>query len=304
MRFSDRAWWPSLATVVVAGAVVLGGDVDDSVDAGAAFEVWGDVVRDVDQFGLALARVSTEEEMRIGRELAAAWNTAAASPWQAYVDGVGRGLTAHVRRPAIAYRFHVLADRQVNAFALPGGRVFVTTGMLEFLESEAELAFVLGHEIAHVDQRHAIERLAARLALERIGLDDLAGLVDLAPALVRAGYRKYQELEADLAGLHLGMAAGYDPDAAVAPFRRLEARAPTPSRPARRNPLGEAAGAVFEGLGGYFDSHPVTPERIRRLEQLIATRRGWVRARPGYRGVENHRQKVPRADREFPGEAD
>ncbi|MFM7205721.1 MAG: M48 family metalloprotease [Planctomycetaceae bacterium] len=303
MGFRDRAWWGVLAVIVAAGVAVLAGDVDDTVDAGAAFEVWGDVVRDVDQFGLTLAGISAADETRLGRELAAPWMPSASSPWQDYVDAVGRRLTAHVRRRGIDYRFHVLAVSDVNAFALPGGDVFVTEGLLEFLRSEAELAFVLGHEIAHVDQRHAIERLAARIALERIMLDDLAGIADLGPAFVRAGYRKYQELEADLAGMHLASAAGYDPDAAVAPLRRLAGREPTPSAGPRSTPLAEAAGAVLTGLGSYLDTHPVTLERVRRLEQLIAGRRWWGRARHGYRGVENHRRKVPRAAQEFPDEA-
>jgi Zn-dependent protease with chaperone function len=238
----------------------------------------------------------------MGRELAAAWGDLTSSPWHDYVDAVGRSLTAHVRRRGIEYHFHVLASSEVNAFALPGGEVFVTVGMLEFLESEAELAFVLGHEVAHVDQRHALEQLAARIAMERIIVDDLAAVADLAPSLVRAGYRKYQELEADLAGLHLATAAGCNPDAAVTPFRRLEARDPTLPVRSRTDPLGEAADAVLTGLGSYLDSHPVTPQRIKRLEQLIAGRRWWGRARHGYRGVENHQQKVPRAEPEFPDE--
>lgn len=298
----DRAWWVVLAVILAAGIAVINGDIDDSVNAGAAFEVWGDVIRDVDQFGLSLAGISEREEMRMGRELASQWGEPGPSPWQDYVDGVGRSLTAHVHRRGIDYRFHVLDSPEVNAFALPGGEVFIFTGLLEFLESEAELAFILGHEIAHIDQRHAIERLAARIALERIVFDDLAAVADLAPSLVRAGYRKYQEFEADLAGLHLATAAGYDPGAALTPFQRQAVREPRTRMRMRNNPVGEAAGAVIAGVGSYLDSHPLTPERIKRLEQLIAGRRWWERERHGYRGVENHRQKVPRITREFPDE--
>jgi predicted Zn-dependent protease len=300
----DNAWWMILALMAAAGVVVMRGDVDDAVSAGAAFEVWGDVVRDLDQCGLTLVRVSEQEEMRMGRELAASagWGGPSSSPWQPYVEAVGRGVAAHVRRPGIEYRFRVVESPEINAFALPGGQVFVTSGMLAFLGSEAELAFVLGHEIAHVDQRHAIEALVTQIALERIGLGDVGRVADLPLTLVRRGYRKYQELEADGAGLHLAAAAGYEPDAAVAPFRRLDDRRRQPGSRGRANPIGEAAGAVVTGLGSYFDSHPVTADRIARLEQLIAGRRWWGRLADGYRGVEKHRQKVPRATREFPGE--
>jgi beta-barrel assembly-enhancing protease len=301
---ADACWWLLLVVVAAAGAVVMRGDVDDAVGAGAAFEVWGDVVRDVDQCSLSLVRVSPEEEMRLGRELVASggWATVPASPWQAYVDAVGAGVAAHVRRRGIEYRFRVVESPEVNAFALPGGNVFVTTGMLGFVESEAELAFVLGHEIAHVDQRHAIEALVTRIAMERIGLGDVGRLAELPLVLVRGGYRKYQELEADVAGLHLATAAGYDPAAAVVPFRRLAALhgEPTSRRPS--NPLGEAVGAVATGLGSYLHSHPVTQARIDRLDQLIAQRRSWGRGTGGYRGVQNHGQKLPRAAHEFPDE--
>ncbi|MFM7245153.1 MAG: M48 family metalloprotease [Planctomycetaceae bacterium] len=301
---ADAWWWLLLVVMAAAAAAVLRGDMDDSVSADSAFEVWADMVRDVDQCGLTLVRVSADEEMRLGRELAASggWREVTASPWSGYVESVGADVAAHVRRRDIEYRFHVVDSPDVNAFALPGGQVFVTTGMLGFLESEAELAFVLGHEIAHVDQRHAIERLMTRLAMERIGLGEVGKMADLPLALVRGGYRKYHELEADTVGLHLGMAAGYEPAAAVAPFRRLEARRRTVRPLAASNPLSEAAGAVAVGLGSYLDSHPVTRDRIERLEQMIAHRRRWGRGTDGFRGVENFRQKVPRSVREIPDE--
>lgn len=299
---ADAWWWLLLVVVAAAAAAVLRGDVDDTVSGDSAFEVWGDMVRDVDQCGLTLMRLSADEEMRLGRELAAAggWREVSVSPWSGYVEAVGADVAAHVRRRGISYRFHVVDSSEVNAFALPGGPVYVTTGMLGFLESEAELAFVLGHEIAHVDQRHAIERLMTQLAMERIGLGDVGRLADLPLAFVRGGYRKYQELEADTVGLHLGTAAGYDPAAAVAPFRRLEAQRREVRPRAASNPLSEAAGAVVAGLGSYLDSHPVTRDRIERLEQMIAHRRRWGRGTGGFRGVENHRHRVPRSVRELP----
>jgi len=298
---TDTCWWLLLPVMAAAAAAVMNGDIDDSVSAGAAFEVWSDVVRDVDQCGLTLVRVADDEEMRLGRDLAASghWQGAPSSPWHAYVGAVGAGVAAHVRRHGIEYQFHVVDSPEVNAFALPGGQVYVTTGMLEFLQSEAELAFVLGHEIAHVDQRHAIERLMTQLAMERIGLGDVGRLADLPLALVRGGYRKYQELEADTVGLRLGTAAGYEPTAAVTPFRRLEAQRRGMRPRAAANPLSEAAGAVATGLGSYLDSHPVTMDRIERLEQQIARRRWWGHLPGGFRGVENHRQKVPRSVREL-----
>src|SRR5438309_1550737 len=72
--------------------------------------------------------------------------------WTPYVNAVGQSLVPNVRRTGIAYQFHAIDSPEVNAFAVPGGQVFVFTGMLRFLKSEAELAAILGHEISHVDQ--------------------------------------------------------------------------------------------------------------------------------------------------------
>ena len=112
----------------------------------------------------------------------------------------------------------------INAFALPGGQVFISTGMLKFLRSESELASILGHEIAHVDQRHCIEMFQSQIALDRIGMDEIGQLAEMTHQLVSAGYRKYQEHEADAAGLRFAMAAGYEPVAIVSTFERLRER--------------------------------------------------------------------------------
>lgn len=301
MRVGDVQWAIVLATMVAGSVVVLRGDVDDSVSADSAMEVWGDVVRDVDQCGVTLVRVSEEEEMRLGREIAASMvdDSGPSSDWQAYVDAVGRDVARNVHRRGIEYAFHVISSPETNAFALPGGQVFVTTAMLEFLESEAELACVLGHEIAHVDQRHAIEHFHARIAMNRIGLDGIGAVADLPRMLIRMGYRKYQELEADIAGLRLATAAGYDDDAAVSPFARLAEATGRPVRGRPANPLDESLGAIAGAIGSYFDTHPASADRIARLEQLIAGRRAWGRDVRGYVGVRNHREKIPRATTEF-----
>lgn len=305
MQTSDMRWWIILAAMVLGGVVVLRGDMDDSVTADSAMEIWGDVVRDVDQCGATLIRVSEQEEMRLGRELASSMveGEAPPSPWDAYVDGVGRSLVRNVRRRGIDYDFHVIPSEETNAFALPGGQVFITTGMLEFLESEAELACVLGHEIAHVDQRHAIERLHTQISMKRIGMDEIGAVAGFPRMLVRMGYRKYQELEADVTGLRLATAAGYDAEAAVAPFIRMVGAMGRPRRSRPANPLDESLLAIAGAVGSYFDTHPASADRIVRLEHLIAHRRAWASPDSrAYVGVRNHREKVPRATREFADE--
>ena len=93
--------------------------------------------------------------------------------------------------------------------------------MLDFLKTEAELAAILGHEIAHVDLRHCIERYQYELSLKRIGLSEVGGLIDVTRRLISVGYNKYQEVEADAYGTILSIETGYDPDATAAVFARL-----------------------------------------------------------------------------------
>ncbi len=131
--------WIALALMLIGAAAVWIGDVDESVSLSAAMEVWGDVIRDVDQFGLTLIRVSDKKEMEFGRNLSRGMIDASAgnSDWQSYVTAVGQGLVPYVRRPGIQYEFHVVEGSWINAFALPGGQVFISTGMLKFLRSGA-----------------------------------------------------------------------------------------------------------------------------------------------------------------------
>ena len=120
--------------------------------------------------------------------------------WTPYVDAVGQTLVPWVRRHGIAYQFHVIDSSEVNAFSVPGGQVFVFTGMLQFLQSEAELAAILGHEIAHMDQRHCIEKYQYELAARKVGLEGIGHIADRARLPITIAYQKNQEIEADAQG--------------------------------------------------------------------------------------------------------
>src|SRR5258707_3771 len=147
-----------------------------------AMELWSDVLRDADDFGLQLTRVSAHDETELGDSIA---NGIAAqhngqSAFAPYLTAVGNSLARHTSRKGITYKFHVVQSSEINAFAVPGGHVFVTTGMLAFLHSEAELAGVLGHEISHIDLRHCIDQYQYQLALRRVGAEPLGEVVDFA----------------------------------------------------------------------------------------------------------------------------
>lgn len=291
-----------LALLIVAAVIVALGDVDRAVGLRPVLEVWADVLRDADQVGLQLTRVPDEEEMEFGRKVGAELLGRAPrnAEWERYVSAVGRALTPHVRRKGMQYDFHVLDVGVINAFAAPGGQVFVTRGLLEFVGSEAELSAVLGHEISHVDLRHCIERFQYEIALEKLGMAPVGQLAELMRGILTVGYQQYQEFEADAQGIRLCIEAGYDPNDGIAFFERMQRRfGNRTAQPKANTPVGEAAVVLGEAMGSYFDSHPPSAERVSRIRELVARNRARLDGLVLYRGVENLRQRIPRRQKEL-----
>ena len=152
---------------------------------------------------------------------------------RALVRQVGEGLVARSLAAKSPYKFsfHVLADpRTVNAFALPGGPIFITEGLLRLLKSEAELAGVLGHEIGHVIARHSSERLAKQqltqglLGALVVGSGDYttAQIGQVVGNMINMSYGREDELESDALGIRIMAEAGYDPRALVRVMEVLE----------------------------------------------------------------------------------
>jgi predicted Zn-dependent protease len=182
----------------------------------------------------------------------------------AYVRRLGARLVARLDNEQFTYRFFVLRDAALNAFAVPGGAVYVHTGLITGARSEAELAGVLAHEVVHVDAHHVV-RQQERTALLSYGT--LLGLFLSAvhPALgasaVAAGtaaqlkYQREFEQEADHVGLDLMQRAGFDPEGMPAFLRQV---------------LGQQRLGP-DGVPPYFLSHPLTEDRVGQLEQRVAT---------------------------------
>lgn len=156
---------------------------------------------------------------------------------QEYVNGVGQTVVANSRATngPYQYQFHVLADDQtVNAFALPGGQIFITSALLSKLENEAQLAGVLGHEVGHVVGRHAAEHLAkGQLSQLLVGAAGVAGsgdgggqgaamIASVAANLISLRYGRKDELESDTLGIEFVGEAGYDPRAMIGVMDVLE----------------------------------------------------------------------------------
>jgi beta-barrel assembly-enhancing protease len=219
------------------------------------------------QLGAALVPVKTEIEL--GQELAtqieAQETVLTDATVQKYVSEVFDGLVAFSSqdRPQIPFRVRVVDDhQQVNAFALPGGPVYVYTGLLLLATDEAELAGVLAHELGHVVARHSANRLATQTGLALLTSmalgEQSAELTQLAANVLSsstmAAFSREDEREADRYGLRYAAAAGYDPAGLETFFGKL------------LQLEGGQQGGVFEGL---LASHPQTRERIDALRGRI-----------------------------------
>jgi predicted Zn-dependent protease len=153
------------------------------------------------------------------------------SAWQAYVAALGARLAARSERPQLPWAFTVVDDPQVNAFALPGGFIFVTRGILANMNSEAELAGVVGHEIGHVTARHSATQMSrAQVAQVGLGLGSVLspgmgqymGALGTGLQLLFLKYSRDDETQADMLGFRYSLRAGYDPHAMLDLFAMLQ----------------------------------------------------------------------------------
>jgi len=222
-------------------------------------------------------RLSDSDEIAIGDQLAANYasgfhqpgdNTAANIATEAYLQTIGTRVAAHARRK-LPWKFHYIPQTGfVNAFALPGGHIFVGQGLLALMHSEDALAAVLGHEVEHVDLRHCADRAQTEARLRNLG--PIGALAGLPVEVFLAGYSKDQELEADRDGTTLAVATGYSPLGILqlfAEFQKLEDPGTAGNNPG--SPVDEAAGLSLETLAGYFRSHPPAAQRIAQVRSLM-----------------------------------
>lgn len=266
-----------LVVVVVAGAALYYSQFrkPTPISSNAVVNAVADAERDIARAPNRLMRISDEEEIRIGNELAGRYITdfAALSPegqaTQAYVSRVGMQLAVHAHRK-LPYAFHLVPNTDlVNAFALPGGHVFIGQGLLDLMTSEDELASVLGHELEHIDHYHCAERVQVEAKLRKLRLGVVSELVQLPLAIWQVGYNKDEELEADREGTMLAVQAAYSPYGALRMFEKF-ARLHNEYVVHATTPQQELSQLAIESVSGYFRSHPLPSERIAQINALIA----------------------------------
>ena len=219
--------------------------------------------------------ISQKTEIEIGRkakeQIVKEYGTYKDLDWQVYLDEVGQRVAKQSDRPDLQYDFTIIDTDILNAFAVPGGFVFVTRGLLAECKDEAELAIVLGHEITHIAAWHGLEMLqkagllGTLTALGAIGGAAL-GAGEAAIALAQAasiyenlyllGYGRGNELQADQYGVVYAARAGYDPEAMLTFFQRLD--------------VIEKEEMAGQHISPYWQDHPPTQERLKRSTKWIA----------------------------------
>jgi predicted Zn-dependent protease len=215
-----------------------------------------------------LSLISENQELALGKqtdiEIRRQYGVYADPDLNAYVQAIGASLAPHTHRPHLAYQFAVLDTPVVNAFAVPGGYIYVTRGILALMGSEAELAVVLGHELGHVNARHSVHRMS-EMMLVQVGLAvgsalsetfaEISGLAGIGVQLLFLKYSRDDEHQADSLGIEYARQGSYNPGEMVAFFSSLEK-------------LGDLSGG-HAALPGFLSTHPLTSERIDRVKQML-----------------------------------
>lgn len=208
---------------------------------------------------------STEKEVRMGEAIAQAvekqFELSGDPLLQERVKVIGSRIASVCGRQEIDYHFKVIEEKDVNAFALPGGFIYVNSGLLDKVANDDELAGVLAHEIGHVVARHSIKKLQAMMSYNFLRIliaqapesGKLVTGADIAFIQIIAGYSREDELLADQLGARYTKEAGFNPEGMISFLEKLQ-------EITRRKPLSPKP---------YIQTHPYVPDRIRVVKQEL-----------------------------------
>src|SRR6185503_9259074 len=212
--------------------------------------------------------ISTPQEVEMGNDINhsidAQYKVSRDKALTTRVERIGQDLVLVSDRQDYAYHFHVIEKDEMNAFTVPGGHVYIFTGLLDKLKSDDQIASVLAHEIGHCAARHAVKKFQAALGYDLIGrivlsqidsgaAQQVAGLSSNAiMSIVFSSYGRKDEFEADRLGVKYMYLAGYKPEAIIETFEILKQGEKGPSMPA------------------ILRTHPFLDDRIRTVRQEIA----------------------------------
>jgi len=223
--------------------------------------------------------VSDSQELQLGedayKETLDKNRLSARSDWQAQLRRVGQRIAAAAEKPEFKWEFNVIQGKEVNAFALPGGKVAFWEGIMPVARDDSGIAVIMGHEVAHALARHGAERMSQSMGAEILGQIISLGIGQLSPAIhdevlqayglgatvgVLLPWGRTQESEADRIGLTLMAKAGYDPAAAIAFWERM-------SKIAGDKPP------------EFLSTHPSDATRINQIKEWLPEARSYYRGK-------------------------
>jgi predicted Zn-dependent protease len=218
-----------------------------------------------------LSLVSEGQEIQMGQqaaqEVAQSIGFVDDPELQAYVADIGKRMAAKSERPNLPWEFHVVNDAAVNAFAIPGGFIYVTRGLLAHMNTEAELASVLGHEIGHVTARHSVQQISkAQLATLGLGIGSilssdvaqLAGVASQGLGVLFLKYGRDAETQADDLGFRYALGLNYDVREMANVFETL-------------NRASQVGGGTGGRLPEWLSTHPNPENRVARTQARLDT---------------------------------
>jgi beta-barrel assembly-enhancing protease len=243
----------------------------------------------------ALALISVADEITIGRQAQAEVRKETPqlhdATAQGYVARIGRRLAAHAKGARYPYAFSIANYREINAFALPGGPVWVNRGAIEASKTESQLAGVLAHEIAHIAQRHSAQQLS-NVMVTNLGLSLMGALLGnsggAAAATIAARYvasgaflkfSRDDERDADRVGAAIMVRAGWDAHGMIELMQSIREQQ-------KRDP---------SSVEVFFSNHPSTGDRVAELNRVVPKRRTGRRDSAAFQAVRTKLKKLPPA---------
>jgi predicted Zn-dependent protease len=244
---------------------------------------------------IALELVSVADEIAIGKEAQAKVRKETPQVTdpavRAYVARIGRELAAHAVGERYPYTFSIANYREINAFALPGGPVWINRGAIQTAGTESQFAAVLAHEIAHISQRHSARQLSSEI-VTNLGLNLLgallgnaggAGAANIAARYVASGaflkFSRDDEQEADRVGAGIMRRAGWDAHGMLELMQSLREQE-------KREP---------SEVETFFSNHPSTADRLARLARVVPVRRSGRRDSPAFQAIRARLRRLPSA---------
>jgi beta-barrel assembly-enhancing protease len=258
------------------------------------FQLLGEPVKSVSTAVGRILPIDDIDEVELGKEITKQFHFSDQIDTQEskYLTAVLKNITVYSKRK-MNYQIFIMESEYPNAFALPGGTIVITRGLLGILDSESELISVLAHEMGHIEQSHCLNSVKYRIAANKVGMRDLGSIGDFASRLlVQHAYSKTQENEADEYAFKLISQTQYDPNGVYLAFKRL-------NDSYKEQRTQKTAPTIIDD---YFTSHP----RIEhRLSKFKANGMQWWQLNPNenrYIGIKYLQEKSPFSISQFKNE--